>query len=125
MCHLLMHKPGGTNVGTGSCVNGSYCILWIYCRKGWAVADGGAQHAVSGKGMTVAGGTLGSSATPTLGAVALGDRAGLTFRHKFWIAVLQLAASMAVVGMVLCNVQRTLHATRTMRSAVEIVGIAQ
>ncbi len=30
---------------------------------------------------------------------------------------------MAVVGMVICNVRRTLHAARTVRSAVEIVGI--
>jgi hypothetical protein len=32
---------------------------------------------------------------------------------------------MAVVGMVLCNVQQTLHAVRTLRSVVEIVGIVQ
>ncbi len=42
---------------------------------------------ISGKGMTVAGGTLGSSVAPTLGAVALGGRVGLTMAHKFWIAL--------------------------------------
>jgi hypothetical protein len=41
------------------------------------------------------------------------------------IAILRLAGLMVVVGMVLCNVRRTTHAAFTMRSAVEIVGIAQ
>ncbi len=45
--------------------------------------------------------------------------------HRLWIAVLQLAAAMAVVGMVVCNVRSLLHAARTMRSVVETVGIAQ
>ncbi len=80
---------------------------------------------VSGEGMMVAGGTLGSSAAPTFRAVALGGRVRLMMVHRLWIAILQLEALMAVIGMVLCNVRRTLHAARTMRSAVEIVGIAQ
>jgi hypothetical protein len=80
---------------------------------------------ISGKGMTVAGGTLGSSAAPTLGAVALGGSVRLMMAHRLQIAILRLAALMAVIGMVLCNVQRTLHAMRTKRSAVEIVGITQ
>jgi hypothetical protein len=80
---------------------------------------------VSGEGVAVAGGTLSSSAVPTLKAVALGGGAGLIMVRKYKIAVLRLAASMAVIGMVLRSVQRTLHATRTVRSAVEIVGIAQ
>jgi hypothetical protein len=42
-----------------------------------------------------------------------------------WIAVLQSVALMAVVGMVLCNVQRTLHPARTVRLVIEIVGIVQ
>ena len=80
---------------------------------------------VSGEGMTVAGGTLSSSAAPTLGAMVLGGRVGLMMAGKSRIAVLWLAALMAVVGMVFCSVRSTLHAARTMRSAVEIVGIAQ
>jgi hypothetical protein len=80
---------------------------------------------VSGEGMTVAGGTLSSSAAPTLGAVALGGRVRLIMALKLQIAVLWLAALMAVIGMVLCNVWRTSHAARTVRSEVEIVGIAQ
>jgi hypothetical protein len=81
--------------------------------------------ATSGEGVTVAGGTLGSSAAPTLGAVALGGKAGLMMARRLQIAVLRLAASMVVIGMVLHNVQRTSHVARTVRSAVEIVGIAQ
>jgi hypothetical protein len=73
---------------------------------------------VSGKGMRVAGGTLGSSATLTREAVVLGGMVGLMMACRLWIAVLRLVALMAVVGMVLCNVQRMLHAARTMRSAV-------
>ncbi len=80
---------------------------------------------VSGKGMAVVWGTLGSSAAPTLGAVALGGRIGLIMVHKLWIAVLWLAASLVVIGMELCNVRRTLHAAITVRAVVEIVGIAQ
>jgi hypothetical protein len=71
---------------------------------------------VSGRGM---------SAALTLGAVALGGGVKLTMAYNFQIAALQLVASMGVVGMVLQNVQRTLHAARTVRSAVEIVDIAQ
>ncbi len=72
---------------------------------------------VSGKGVMVAGGTLGSIAAPTLGAVVLGGRERLMVAHRLWIAVLRLAASMVVVGVVLCNVWRTSHAARTVRSA--------
>ncbi len=79
---------------------------------------------VSGEGMTVAGGTLGSRAAPSLGAVALGGRVGLIMACKLRIAVMWLVASMAVVGMVLRNVQRKLHVAKTVRSVVEIVGIA-
>ncbi len=70
---------------------------------------------VSGEGVMVAGGTLGSSAAPTHGAVALGGRVGLMMACRLQITVLQLVALMAVVGMVLCNVRRTLHAARTVR----------
>jgi hypothetical protein len=80
---------------------------------------------VSGEGVTVAGGTLSSSTAPTLGAVALGGRVKLRMACKLGIAVLRLKALMVVIGMVLHNVWRTSHAARTMRSAVEIVGIAQ
>ncbi len=72
-----------------------------------------------------AGGTLGSSAAPTLGAMALGGRVGLMMACKSRIAVLQVAALLADVGMVFCSVQSMLHATRTVRSVVEIVGIMQ
>jgi hypothetical protein len=75
--------------------------------------------------MPVAGGTLGSSPAPTLTAVAMGGRVGLTTACNFWIAVLQLVVLMVVIGMVLSNVWRTLHAARTVRSAVEIVGTMQ
>jgi hypothetical protein len=78
---------------------------------------------ISNKGVTVPGGTLSSSAAPTLRVVAMGGRVGLKMGSNFQIAVMRLVASMAVVGMVLCNLQRTLHAVRTMRSAVEIVSI--
>ncbi len=37
---------------------------------------------VSGEGVMVAGGTLGSSAAPTLGAVALGCKVGLMMAHR-------------------------------------------
>jgi hypothetical protein len=80
---------------------------------------------ISGKVVMVAGGTLGSSAAPTLGAMALGGRVGLMMAGKSRIAMLRLAASMAVVGMVFCSVRSTLHAAITVRSAVEIVGITQ
>ena len=80
---------------------------------------------VSGEGMMVAGGTLGSSAAPTLGAMVLGGRVGLMMACKSRIAVLWVAALLADVGMVFCSVRSTLHAARTVRSAVEIVGIAQ
>jgi hypothetical protein len=74
----------------------------------------------------VAGGTLGSSSAPTLGAMALeGGRVGLIMTHKSRIAVLQVASLLADVGMVFCSVWSTLRATKTVRSAVEIVGIAQ
>jgi hypothetical protein len=72
---------------------------------------------VSGEGVTIAGGTLGSSAAPTLGAVMLGGRVELMMAFRLRIAVLRWAALMAVVGMVLCNVRRTSHATRTVRMA--------
>ena len=37
---------------------------------------------ISGEGVMVAGGTLGSSAAPTLGAVALGGRVGLMMARR-------------------------------------------
>jgi hypothetical protein len=80
---------------------------------------------VSGEGGTIAGGTLSSSAAPTLRAVVLGGRVGLMMARRLQIAIQWLAALMAVVGMVLHNLRRTLHATRTLRSAVEIVCVAQ
>ncbi len=81
---------------------------------------------ISGKGATVAGGTLSSSASPTLGAMVLGGRFGLMMACRLWIAVLRfLAALMAVIGMVLCNVQSTLHTAKTVRSVVEIVCLMQ
>jgi hypothetical protein len=80
---------------------------------------------VSGKVVMVARGTLGSSAASTLGAMALGGGVGVMMACKSWIAVLRSEALMVVVGMVFCCVQSTLHAVRTMRSVVEIVGITQ
>ncbi len=80
---------------------------------------------VSGKVVMVAGGSLGSSAAPTLGAMVLGGRVGLMMALKSRIAILQLAALMAVIGKVFCSVRSMLHATRTMRSAIKIVGIVQ
>jgi hypothetical protein len=85
----------------------------------------GCNTVVPGNLVMVAGGTLGSSAAPTLRAMALGGRVGLMMGHKSGIAILQTAALLADVGMVFRSVRRTLHATRTMRSVVEIVGIAQ
>jgi hypothetical protein len=121
-----MYKPCGANVGPRS------CSLEVVAFCGYEAA--GARllltveqnTLVSGKGLMVAGSTLGYSAAPTLRAVALGGRVGLMMECRFRIAVLQLAASMAVIGMVLHDALRTLrHAARTVRSAVEIVGIAQ
>jgi hypothetical protein len=85
----------------------------------------GRNTLVSGKGVTVAGGTFGSSAARTLGAVVLGGRVVLMMACRLWIAVLRLAALVAVIGMVLRNVRRTSHAARRVRSLVEIVGIMQ
>jgi hypothetical protein len=80
---------------------------------------------VSGKVVMVAGVTLGSSAVQIPRAMALGNKVGLMMACKSWIAVLRLTALMAVVGMVFHSVWSTLHAARTVRSVVEIVGIAQ
>ena len=65
---------------------------------------------VPGNLVMVAGGTLGSRAAPTMA-------------HKSRIAVLQVVALLADVEMVCCSVRSTSHAPRTVRSAVEIVGI--
>jgi hypothetical protein len=91
----------------------------------WLLLMVGCNTLVSGKGVMAARGTLGSSAAPTLGAMALGGRVELMMVHKSWIAVLQLAALMAVVGMVFCSLRSTLPAASTVRSVVEIVGIPQ
>ncbi len=80
---------------------------------------------VSGEGMMAAGGPLSSSAAPILGAVAMGDRVELTMACNIRIDVLWLVDSMAAIGMVLYNAWRTLHAVRTVTSAVEIVDIVQ
>jgi hypothetical protein len=85
----------------------------------------GRNNLVPGNLVMEAGGTLVSSAAPTLGAIALGGRVGLMMAHKSQIAVLQAAALLADVGMVVLSVRNTLHAARTMRSAVEIVSIVQ
>jgi hypothetical protein len=71
------------------------------------------------------GGTLGSSAAPTLGAMVLGGRVGLMMAHKSRKAVLRAEALLADVGMVFHSVWNTSHDARTVRSAVEIVGIVQ
>jgi hypothetical protein len=120
-----MHKPDGANVGKGSCLNGSCWVVQISCRRGRAVADGGAQHPCIWQRCDGSWGHPGSSAAPTLGAVALGGRVRLTMARNFCIDLLRLVALMAVVGVVLCNVRQTLHAARTVRSLVEIVGIMQ
>jgi hypothetical protein len=85
----------------------------------------GCNTLVPGNLLMVAGGTLGSSAAPTLGAMALGGRVGLMMARKLRIAILHVAALLADVGMVFHSVRSTLHAARTVRSAVEIVGIPQ
>jgi hypothetical protein len=85
----------------------------------------GRNTLIPGNLLMVAGGILGSSTAPTLGAMVLEGRVGLMMAHKSWIAVLRVAALLADVGMVFCNVRSTLHAARTMRSADEIVGIVQ
>jgi hypothetical protein len=85
----------------------------------------GCNTLIPGNLVMEAGGTLGSSVAPTLGAMALGGRVGLMIAHKSRIAVLRAAALLPDVGMVFRSVRSTLHATRTMRSAVEIVGIVQ
>ncbi len=85
----------------------------------------GRNTLISGKLVMVAGGTLGSSTAPTLRAMALGCRVGLMMARKSRIAVLWAAALMADVGMVFLSVWSMSHAARTVRSAVEIVGITQ
>jgi hypothetical protein len=57
--------------------------------------------------------------------MALLVRVGLVMAHKSRIAVLWAAVLLADVGMVFRSVRSTLHAARTVRSAVEIVGIMQ
>ncbi len=84
----------------------------------------GCNTLVSGKLVIVAGGTLGSSTAPTLGAMALGGRVGLMMARKARIVILRAAALLADAGMVFCSVRSTSHAARTVKSAVEIVGIA-
>ncbi len=85
----------------------------------------GRNTLVPGNLVMETGGTLGSSAAPTFGAMMLGGRVGLMMAHKSRIAVLRAAASLANVGMVFRSVRSTLHAARTVRSAVEIVGTMQ
>jgi hypothetical protein len=85
----------------------------------------GCNTLVPGDLVMEAGGTLSSSAAPTLGAMVLGGRVGLMMACKSRIAVLWAAASLADVGMMFRSVRSTLHASMTMRSAVEIVGIVQ
>jgi hypothetical protein len=127
-----MYKPGGANAGPRISVDGGCDVLWILRCSGRAVADGvgllltvGRNTLVSGKLVMVAGGTLGSSAAPTLGAMVLGGRVGLMMARESRIVVLRAAALLADVGMVFCSVRSTLHAARTVRAAVEIVGIVQ
>ncbi len=85
----------------------------------------GRNTLLPGNLVMVAGGTLSSSTAPTLGAMTLGCRVGLMMAHKSQIAVLRTATSLADVGMVIRSVRSTSHAARTVRSAVEIVGIVQ
>jgi hypothetical protein len=85
----------------------------------------GCNTLVPGNPVMEAGGTLGSSTAPTLGAMALGGRDGLMKACQSRIAILRAAALLADVGMVFCSVQSTSHAAMTVRSAVEIVGIMQ
>jgi hypothetical protein len=81
-------------------------VLWGYNTAGAGLLLTVERNTlVFGKGVMVAGGALGSSAAPTLGDVAMGGRAVLTMPCNFQIPVLQLVALMAVIGMVLCNVQ--------------------
>ncbi len=85
----------------------------------------GCNTHVPGDLVMVAGGTLGSSAAPTLRAMALGGRGGWMMACKSRIAVLQVAALLADVGMVFLSVWSTSHAARIVRSVVEVVGIVQ
>ncbi len=85
----------------------------------------GRNTLVPGNLVMEAGGTLGSSAAPTFGAMALGGRVGLMMAHESLIAVLQAAALLADVGMVFHSVWSTSYAARTVRSVVEIIGIMQ
>ncbi len=85
----------------------------------------GRNTLVSGKLVMVAGGTLDSSAAPTLRAMALGGRVGLTMARKSRIAILWVVALLADVGIVFQSVWSMSHAAKTVRSAVEIGGIAQ
>jgi hypothetical protein len=85
----------------------------------------GRNTLVPGNPVMEARGTLGSSAAPTLEAMALGGRVGLMIARKSWIAILWVAALLADVGMVFYSVRSMSHAAMTVRSAVEIVGIMQ
>ncbi len=65
---------------------------------------------ITGNGVVVTIGTLGSNAIPTLGTVATGGRVGLMMAPRSWMAVLQSLMSMAVAGMMPPSVQRMSHA---------------
>jgi hypothetical protein len=67
-----MYKPCGANAGPRSSVYGGCDILWIQRCRDWAVVTVGRNTLVPGNLVMVAGGTLGSSAAPTGGAMALG-----------------------------------------------------
>jgi hypothetical protein len=85
----------------------------------------GCNNLVPGNLVMVAGCTLYSSAAPTLQAMALGGRVELMMAHKSRIAILRVAALLADVGMVVRSIQSMSHAARTVRSALEIIGIMQ
>jgi hypothetical protein len=58
----------------------------------------GCNTLAPGNLVMVAGGTLGSSAAPTLGAMALGGRVGLMMAHESGIAVLRVGLHWLMLG---------------------------
>jgi hypothetical protein len=75
----------------------------------------GRNTLIPGNLVMVAGGTLGSSTAPTLGAMVLGGKVELMMAYKSWIDILRVAVSLADVGIVFYSVRSTSHAASTMR----------
>ena len=102
-------------------------LIDVVASRGYNTGGAGSllmvgQSTLASRGDT---GTLGSGATPTLGAASSEGMDGDKMVRRLWIAICRVMALCAMAGRVPSSTRRTSHAVNTVTLLGEMVGVAQ